>query len=60
MSCKEDFSKLTDEELKTLKEERMEHYRWLAHFTYDDGDSDMYYFESISPIDDEMKKRGLL
>ena len=56
---KEDFSKMTNEELIALKDFRLEHYAWLRHFEYDDGDSDMYYFEAISPIDDELKRRGI-
>ena len=54
----EDLTKLTMEELIELRAKRMEHYIWLAHFTYDDGDSDWYYQTDIWPIDDEIKKRA--
>lgn len=57
---KQDLTKMTDAQLFQLKETYMETYKWLAHFEGDDGDSEMYYFENISPIDDELKARGLL
>ena len=56
---KEDFTNMSDEKLIELKGVRMEHYKWLAHFRGDDGDSEWYYFENISPIDDELERRGI-
>lgn len=56
----QDLTKMKDADLFALKATYMETYKWLAHFEGDDGDSEMYYFENISPIDDELKRRGLL
>lgn len=54
-----DLKSMSDEELLAYREECMKEYRWLASLTYDDGDSDMFYFYNITPINKELKARGI-
>ena len=54
-----DYHNKTTEELLELKARYMETYKELKRFEGDDGDSDMYYFEHISPINEELKQRGV-
>ena len=54
-----DLTKKTTEELLESRAYYLERYKELKHFEGDDGDSDMYYFEHISPINEELKQRGV-
>ena len=54
-----DYRNKTTEELLELKAHYMETYKELKHYEGDDGDSDMYYFEHISPINEELRQRGV-
>lgn len=53
-----DLTKKTTNELLELKSQYMKTYNELKAYEGDDGDSQMYYFEHISPINEELKRRG--